>query len=155
MKKHFQNYENSETLAISTIVDPRFKKLGFRERINYDEGVKTLKANIASTKCSLCKQYNVHDDVLSQNFTSQSMWQEFDEEAGSLIAATKTHLNIRQIENISAPHFTIMLSIFFCNVATSVPCERIFSKTGNILTEKRKRLKSKKVSQIVFINYNS
>lgn len=42
-----------------------------------------------------------------------------------------------------------------CNiVATSVPCERLFSKTGLIINEKRCRLKSKKVEQLAFLNAN-
>ncbi|CAH0731019.1 unnamed protein product, partial [Brenthis ino] len=42
-----------------------------------------------------------------------------------------------------------------CNiVATSVPCERLFSKTGLIINERRCRLKSKKVEQLAFLNAN-
>lgn len=48
--------------------------------------------------------------------------------------------------------------IFFtsCNIAaTSVPCERMFSKTGLILTERRTRLSSSKLEQIMFLNVNT
>lgn len=41
-----------------------------------------------------------------------------------------------------------------CIPATSVPCERTFSKAGQIVTEKRSQIKSKKVSQILFLNSN-
>lgn len=41
-----------------------------------------------------------------------------------------------------------------CIVSTSVPCERIFSKAGQVLSEKRTRLKDDKVSQILFLNHN-
>uniref|UniRef100_A0AAV2L4T4 HAT C-terminal dimerisation domain-containing protein n=1 Tax=Knipowitschia caucasica TaxID=637954 RepID=A0AAV2L4T4_KNICA len=41
-----------------------------------------------------------------------------------------------------------------CVVATSVPSERIFSKTGQILTDRRNRLTSRKVQQLVFLNAN-
>lgn len=41
-----------------------------------------------------------------------------------------------------------------CVPASSAPCERVFSKTGQLLTERRNRLKSKNVSQIIFLNYN-
>jgi hypothetical protein len=40
----------------------------------------------------------------------------------------------------------------FCVVATSVACERIFSKAGQILSEKRSRMKSSKLSMILFLN---
>ena len=38
--------------------------------------------------------------------------------------------------------------------ATSVPCERIFSKAGQISTERRNRLTSKKLKEILFIQHN-
>lgn len=37
-------------------------------------------------------------------------------------------------------------------VATSVPSERLFSKAGNIMTEKRNRLKGEKLQQLLFLN---
>lgn len=41
-----------------------------------------------------------------------------------------------------------------CIVATSVPSERIFSKSGQIINEKRTRLGHKRVSELVFLNFN-
>lgn len=40
-------------------------------------------------------------------------------------------------------------------MATSVPCERVFSKTGLIISDRRTRLTSHKVSQLTFLNMNS
>lgn len=41
-----------------------------------------------------------------------------------------------------------------CIVATSVPCERIFSKTGLITNDRRNRLKAANLSKIIFLNHN-
>ncbi|XP_036336147.1 zinc finger BED domain-containing protein 1-like [Rhagoletis pomonella] len=41
-----------------------------------------------------------------------------------------------------------------CISATSVPCERIFSHAGQIVSERRERLDTSKISQVVFLNYN-
>lgn len=47
------------------------------------------------------------------------------------------------------------LFISKCNiVATSVPCERMFSKTGNIITERRTRLTTENVEKLMFLNVN-
>lgn len=42
-----------------------------------------------------------------------------------------------------------------CNiVATSVPCERMFSKSGLLLNQRRTRLSSSKVEKLMFLNVN-
>ena len=47
-----------------------------------------------------------------------------------------------------------VMKIRLCIVATSVPSERIFSKTGQILTDRRNRLSPGKVRDLVFLNAN-
>lgn len=47
------------------------------------------------------------------------------------------------------------LFIKHCNImATSVPCERIFFKSGYIISDRRTRVSTTKVSQIMFLNVN-
>jgi len=41
-----------------------------------------------------------------------------------------------------------------CIMVTSVPCQRIFSKAGQTITEKRNRLKSNNFEKIIFLNFN-
>jgi len=41
-----------------------------------------------------------------------------------------------------------------CVVGSSVPCERVFSKAGFVISERRNRLKPNKVNQILFLNHN-
>jgi len=41
-----------------------------------------------------------------------------------------------------------------CVQASSVPSVRVFSKGGQIVTEKRSRLTSKRVEQIIFLKFN-
>ena len=36
-------------------------------------------------------------------------------------------------------------------VATSVPCERLFSKASNLVTQRRNRLKGKRLSSLLFL----
>ena len=39
-------------------------------------------------------------------------------------------------------------------VATSVPSERVFSKAGQVVTERRNRLKANNVQKLIFLNAN-
>lgn len=41
-----------------------------------------------------------------------------------------------------------------CTPATSVPSERMFSKTGIVVSDKRSRIKPKDVDMLVFLNQN-
>nr|CAH7726787.1 unnamed protein product [Callosobruchus chinensis]CAH7755963.1 unnamed protein product [Callosobruchus chinensis] len=52
------------------------------------------------------------------------------------------------------PHLYEIMRKRLCIPATSVPCERSFSKNGQIITEKRCRLSLAKTSKLVFLNYN-
>lgn len=43
---------------------------------------------------------------------------------------------------------------FLSTPASSVPCERVFSKAGEILCKKRNRLNPKTVEKLLFLNKN-
>lgn len=42
-----------------------------------------------------------------------------------------------------------------CFVATSVPCEQIFSQTGLIISDRRTKLKPSKVRELIYLKANS
>jgi len=48
-----------------------------------------------------------------------------------------------------------MAKRYLCIVATSVPSERVFSKSGQLISERRSRLTSKNVQMIMFLNGNA
>ncbi|UYV63756.1 hypothetical protein LAZ67_2005522 [Cordylochernes scorpioides] len=52
------------------------------------------------------------------------------------------------------PDLFLLMQKRLCIPATSVPCERLFSKAGNICTQKRSCLTSSKISKILFLNHN-
>lgn len=52
------------------------------------------------------------------------------------------------------PYLNILAKEMMCVVATSVPCERVFSKAGMILNERRTRLSTTKTEKLVFLNSN-
>nr|CAI5823715.1 unnamed protein product [Callosobruchus analis] len=52
------------------------------------------------------------------------------------------------------PELSKMHQKYLCIPATSVPSERIFSKTGIITNSRRNRLSNKNLNQVVFLNTN-
>ncbi|CAH2098399.1 unnamed protein product [Euphydryas editha] len=52
------------------------------------------------------------------------------------------------------PRLYQLVKTRLCILATSVPCERIFSKGGQIITERRSRLDTKIIEEIIFLSYN-
>lgn len=52
------------------------------------------------------------------------------------------------------PRLYLLACRRLCIVARSVPCERIFSKAGLVLTDRRSRLNTDKVEKILFLNHN-
>ncbi len=180
--ERFKNYENSMTLATSTILDPRIKKLGFSNVKKYDQAVKTLKSNIArivqntSTNPDRVKETTTHQQANLNEPNPDDIWYQFDAEAKALTGSqqpvttaeieVEKYLNEPLIPRQSDPLkywserryiypnlFNYMKSKL-CVLATSVPSERIFSKTGNILSAKRSRLRSSKVSKMIFVKEN-
>ncbi|KAL0881216.1 hypothetical protein ABMA27_002319 [Loxostege sticticalis] len=105
-----------------------------------------------------------------------SLWSEFDAEtdkdfaprsaAGQAAEELQKYLDHSLIKRSECPlkwwqeYKTIYPNLFklFIEhgniVATSVPCERLFSKNGHIISDRRARLPSTKVPQLVFLNAN-
>lgn len=52
------------------------------------------------------------------------------------------------------PNLYFLAQKFLCTPASSVPCERVFSKAGEVVSKKRNRLSPKTVEEILFLNKN-
>lgn len=172
-------YEKRTPTVLATILDPRFKKRSFRSNeeekraiqwlekaysthlANYPEtyssvtGIKT----IAGPSTSKAQQTKKTDDLL-----------EFLDEPQTSTPLSDCIIDIRQylekpIVNKSECPFQYwknsssrlkeLAETFLCICATSVPSERIFSKAGQIITERRNRLKAKTINTLLFLKQNA
>ena len=52
------------------------------------------------------------------------------------------------------PNVAILARKYLAIPATSVPCERVFSTAGNVMTEKRNRLDPHRASHLIFLHEN-
>ncbi|CAG9821993.1 unnamed protein product [Phaedon cochleariae] len=105
-----------------------------------------------------------------------SIWEEYDDDIKKTIRPdNKTAAGIRELDKYLNeeyldrkkdplqwwqerrhiyPHLYAYVLKRFCIVATSVPCERVFSATGQIIRQRRTLLKPNKVSKLIFLHHN-
>uniref|UniRef100_A0A1A8V2R8 Chromosome undetermined SCAF9096, whole genome shotgun sequence, Uncharacterized protein n=1 Tax=Nothobranchius furzeri TaxID=105023 RepID=A0A1A8V2R8_NOTFU len=103
-----------------------------------------------------------------------NLWQQLDQEVGrqttnataDSIIEVQRYLaegNISRQEDpltywgnrkTSYPHLFHLALQFLCTPASSVPCERVFSKAGEIVSKKRNRLNAKTLDKLIFLNKN-
>lgn len=171
--------EVNELVTQSALLDPRFKKLAFSNttEIKLTNAMTLLRTKVCSI--SIPNSITNTDTAITQQFETQSqslLWKSFDKEfdryravqnpqAAGIIEIDK-YFNeppIGRHENPLAwwndrkalyPRLYILAKKRLCITATSVPCERLFSKAGQIITDQRSRLKPGKASKVLFLNQN-
>lgn len=178
LNSRFLGYEESEIVTQAALLDPRFKKIAFS---GYHS--RKLDLAIELLKRKVCQMHlpGVDNEITPANESaatpkSSLLWKNFDEEykrttstlnptAAGIIELDR-YLNeplINRYEDplqwwakhkLLYPCLFIMVKKLLCVPATSVPCERIFSKAGMVITEKRSRLLASKSSQVLFLNQN-
>lgn len=72
----------------------------------------------------------------------------------AFISRTADPLKYWQERRVVYPNLTVMAKKYLCMPATSVPCERIFSKAGEVYSKTRNRLNAKTAEQLLFLNKN-
>jgi len=180
LTKRFGGRETQELIAQSVFLDPRFKKHGFGDVARFQQAfnsiVKKVKIAVSTSKKDNCEDFpeNASEE---ERTPCSSIWEEFeaavqerenvnDPEALAIVEVDKyiaEPLLKRSFDPIQwwgerrhvFPHLFEIAQKRLCIPATSVPCERLFSKAGQLYTEKRSRLTTSKVAEMLFINSNS
>ena len=197
------NLESLSVLTLSTLLDPRYKSLGFRSSSKSSEAVSRLKSECAAVigrtltepqPGPSSQQLSAPTSGMLFSFislflhlcacksctnmpiccSSENLWKHLDEEVGrqttnvtadAMIEVQKYMVegNIPRSQdplkywenhrNIYPNLFRLSLQ-FLCTPASSVPCERVFSKAGEIASKKRNRLNAKTLEQLLFLNKN-
>ena len=172
--------EKSYSLAICTFLDPRFKMLAFenqQEAENTKKNVIALIEENINKTCSIIveeteivEEEQAYDDELS-------LWNAFDESVKQTTlpgkSASKALVEVeRYMEEEFAnrrenalewwkkheynyPNLIQIVKERFCALASSIPCERVFTKAGALLNERRFKLSSSKLKMFLFLNANA
>ncbi|CAG9840430.1 unnamed protein product [Diabrotica balteata] len=178
----FEDLESNEVTSEATFLDPRFKKYGFASEDQYENTVKSIKSKITHFDVPANTSYQspllVEPNLPSESKSKVlSIWDDFDRKVQNFLAsrANPVAASIREVEKyitepllrrtedplqwweerkVLYPRLYKLMRRRLCVVATSVPSERIFSKAGELISEKRSRLKSEQASQVLFLHHN-
>uniref|UniRef100_A0A182RJX0 Dimer_Tnp_hAT domain-containing protein n=1 Tax=Anopheles funestus TaxID=62324 RepID=A0A182RJX0_ANOFN len=151
--------ENTSIVSKATVLDPRFKQKGFSNSNLFKACCDELLVEMGSMNIE-DNNYNDEASELAVDEamrTSESLWEEFDLDQihPQIVLHSRSSTQIELDNYVAEPNddplewwklhkmqhpllYQIMLRVL-CIPASSVPCERVFSKAGEIETSKRNR----------------
>ncbi|XP_055590435.1 zinc finger BED domain-containing protein 4-like [Uranotaenia lowii] len=154
LAKRFSLLESNELVAQSILLDPRFKKQGFGDDDKYQSAYQSLIRKIRMTSIEPMPEPMelTHTHAASPAVAAII---ELDKYVAELHLQRKNDPLLWWEERKSVyPRLYQMVLKRLCIPATSVPCERIFSKAGQICNDRRSRLSSSNMQKIIFVNHN-
>ena len=176
----FAPIEGAFVTAVTTLLDPRFKKLPFTTPSASEHAVSRVTAEISQILQGTDSEGQTCDQTTttassSSNSTS-SLWDSFDASVIESTCHRTPHSNAivevrRYFEepNIDRsknplewwkenetrfPNLSKIAKKYLCVPGSSVPSERLFSKAGQLVSERRNRLKSENIDKMLFLNHN-
>ncbi|XP_047242663.1 zinc finger BED domain-containing protein 4-like [Girardinichthys multiradiatus] len=152
VREHVASIGSLSTMTVATLLDPRFKTLGFLSRNKVQEAVRRLKSEctalIASSEASLPHP----SDAGESTNNSSELWclldetvdqkrQSFNATADAILEVEQylVEVNLRRHQDPLEywhkqkhvyPYLYHMSQRFLCSPASSVPCKSVFSKAG-------------------------
>lgn len=178
INRRLKTYEIRTPCMIATILNPHLKKMGFKMENASERAVAAIQREYSSylvKKSSISASPEINHSNLEEEITATKKSKP-DKLLYFLNAPQKSNstadaiVDIRQyvekpiipktdfpIEywNHSDNNLKEIALTYPCIPATSTPAERIFSKAGLIMTDRRSRLSSKHLYELLFINQNS
>lgn len=171
--KRFKNIEKINIYACSTILDPRFKKIHFKDQVDCSRAIQKIDNAI---KVAQEKNLTIPLQVptySSEDATNDNLW-DFHKELISSYSSPITSIGMNNglKEYLSQPNIDLEMDPlrywsvystiqpelsgiavkFLSIVGTSVSSERVFSKAGIIMNETRNRLLPKRLNKLLFLN---
>jgi len=169
LDRRFNNVERNMGLAVAAFLDPRFKRNAFRDNAALAATKEEIQAEIrrmeradqaATTSESAPDQQpscatiaNDDDDLLWGAFDSMVAKAQPNPTSTAIIELRRYNeediiprrccpMEWWKTRALVYPHLVKIAKKHACMMATSVPCERVFSKSGQLLNDRRSRLKA-------------
>lgn len=176
----FHTVETNPLMARCTFIDPRFKSKAFNSEYNFNMIKDRIESEVAHI-ISAERERNTSNEKTFMESESTSdleenlVWADFDRLvktrkeidikaaailevrsylAEDLINRKENPLNWWKTRTAIYPHLAKLAKKYLCIIATSVASERIFSTAGQVITDRRNRLKGENVKKILFLHFN-
>lgn len=180
LKKRFGQVEQVHLLAAATILDPRFKKIHFADKLACSRGIDRINSMILDIKSlqQLPQDKGEEEEEAEENDIEKGIWnfhnllvkkqlstcnalahesQGLNEEFKHYLSQAVVHLKYDPIlywqeqKNSIYHHVHSIAMKYMCIVGSSVPCERLFSIAGNIASDERNRLDPSRLDRLLFL----
>ncbi|CAG9862308.1 unnamed protein product [Phyllotreta striolata] len=169
--RRFGSAEKCFLLAASTILDPRFKNIHFKDPLALSSIIRHLKSEMnsiggeeSSSSSDISPQVEKPEPVfdlwaphknIAYTKKTKRRGEKFDEFTQYLSIPVRNlkdnPLEIWEEMKLVYPNLFKLAQKYLGILATSVPSERLFSKAGAIATKNRSRLTGKRLSKLLFL----
>ena len=176
LNRDFSSLRNDPKLAVATLLDPRFKTFGFGNNFSSGEEARQLLYRAAAS-IARPEQAEVVERV-----TTNGIWEELEHRKALAHVELQPTIEARievdmylkddplpmtsdasiksdplswwQSRRTRYPRLFCLAKQHLVLMANSVPCERLFSKMGLIITDRRCTLKTEKAAMIAMVASN-
>lgn len=171
LETRFTAYEKYIIPSVATLLDPRFKKAGLGVESTIETTRKFVIEQLSAVKRSPDESQKSKPDEKCANsdiwnFLEKKVKESQKASTTSAEMSVKQYLDLPYLKRYDCPFkFWIAQSNlepelsdiamkFMCIPATSFPADRLYSKSGISITERRNRMTTKHFDTIIFLNKN-
>lgn len=178
LEASFSTYEKYVIPSVATLLDPRFKRagLGVESAIESTRGFVIEQLSEMKNNSKSTRNENSEKRDNKSLIASSDIWNFLDEKVNE-ISNQKAPTNSAEVsvtqylelpylkrqdcpckfwvsQSALEPDLADLAMKFMCIPATSFPAERLYSKPGVVIAERRNRITSKHYDAIIFLNKN-